>query len=203
MKIPAILILCASLVSARAGQMWFLATNSIGMPDTNIIRILPLNTNQPITANGQYIVSGIASAVTPNTNGFASQFLMQGFYVAASRYYQYAFQVPDSSSNVYWAAGWQIPAQYTYVIRQAFPLAFPFTNGPLPITGQDSNNIWWNTFNGGGLTNLQNVFWISNQSATLPQAQYPAIIYTLLGGEFIKTNSTLDASGWRQILADP
>jgi hypothetical protein len=48
----------------------------------------------------------------------------------------------------------------------------------------------------------QDAYFIVNQSATLPIATRPAICYTTLGGEFFKTNSTTDNSGWLQIIAD-
>jgi hypothetical protein len=49
----------------------------------------------------------------------------------------------------------------------------------------------------------QQVFWVSNDTSQLPLAQLPAICYTLLGGEFFKTNSTYDTNGWLLIQHDP
>jgi hypothetical protein len=49
---------------------------------------------------------------------------------------------------------------------------------------------------------IQYVYWITNQTSPLPSAQIPAICYTLMGGQFIKTNSTLDTNGWYQNIAD-
>jgi hypothetical protein len=51
---------------------------------------------------------------------------------------------------------------------------------------------------GGG----NQVFWITNQTSPLPSAILPAICYTFMGGQFIKTNSTLDTNGWYQNIAD-
>lgn len=77
----------------------------------------------------------------------------------------------------------------------------PFSPTNYLIAGSGGNR------DGGLLTNIvgsvQSVFWITNQLSPLPVAVRPAICYTLAGGFFTKTNSTLDTNGWRQTIFDP
>jgi hypothetical protein len=76
-------------------------TNSLGQPDTNVIRIVQTDTNTPALANGQPVTIGLPSRLTPDTNGIVTVFRLLGNYtfygptLGAGVIYRF----PDSSSN--------------------------------------------------------------------------------------------------------
>lgn len=108
---------------------------------------------------------------------------------------------------------------YKYLYGSSAPqflggvLVQPYTTSiPPPVTLTSSNasiTIAQSSYPGGinfdlsaGASAGESVYFIANQSSTLPIATRPAICYTSKLGFFEKTNSTTDNSGWAQVTAD-
>jgi hypothetical protein len=185
-------------------------TNSVGAVFVNM-------TNFPSgqAYNGVYS-SGPTWLATTNWNTF----IAGSFY---STNYPPSYYVAGSSPLGKW-----VPTTHISGISGASPSFFfatsPLLNGTPPITtayvvtsvvnplttvSSVNSSITVVPSTNNGVVNYdlsvgagQSVYFIVNQSATLPIATRPAICYDTLGGEFFKTNSTTDNSGWLQIISD-
>lgn len=101
------ILLAAALASflhlpARASLLPICFTNSLGQPDTNAFKTVPLDDNTPVLANGSVVTKGYATRWTPNTNGFIALYLATGNYLLTNSFLGrgIVYRFPDSSSNV-------------------------------------------------------------------------------------------------------
>jgi hypothetical protein len=100
------ILLLISVCIGRAAVISFTMTNSIGLPDTNLIKVFSCG---PVQANGSAYTTGIGYRVQPNANGYAQIWLEQNNYLATNAYLGrgYIFRAPldASHNNVYASAG--------------------------------------------------------------------------------------------------
>lgn len=105
-KILTLFLLAMLPAFCDAAMISFQMTNSIGLPDTNLIKVFSCG---PVQANGSVYTTGVGYRVQPNTNGYAQIFLEQNNYLATNAFLGqgYIFRAPldASSNNVYQSAG--------------------------------------------------------------------------------------------------
>ena len=87
--------------AAHASLLTLSLTNSLGLPDTNSIKVIQADTNAPTLTGGNPITIGFPSTVTPDTNGTVKIFRMVGNYVlyGPTLGSGLLYRFPDSSSN--------------------------------------------------------------------------------------------------------
>src|ERR1700690_3472604 len=87
---------------AAAGQtalITFTSTNSLGQPDTNYFRVIPVG--NPILANGAVTTKGAGIRLYPNGSGIAVTNLMAGNYLWTNAWLGsgIVFAVPKSTNS--------------------------------------------------------------------------------------------------------
>lgn len=142
-------------LKCTAATVTFNMTNSVGVPDTNSIKITPIAAY--INANGSVQTIGLPFRVNPNTNGFASTNLSKGFYLATNQFLVSNFNVPGSfgtSQGIIFAVpdsagtyAFGTLAQNGYNVFNMNPLLGLYTNvisvlGFTPLTPQQTTNLF-------------------------------------------------------------
>jgi len=82
-------------IQARAASVIFSFTNSVGQPDTNAFRVIPIS-GPVANADGSFTTIGLPIRVTPAANGRATNFLAQNNYLATNQFLVVTWGVSDN-----------------------------------------------------------------------------------------------------------
>lgn len=77
-------ILCLLSLQAFPATITFTLTNSVGTPDTNAFTVTPIST--PVYGDGNWVITGLAIRLVPNSSGFVQTNLAYGNYIASNRF---------------------------------------------------------------------------------------------------------------------
>lgn len=149
------IVLAILIPRAEAATVTINTTNSLGVADTNYIKVFSIAPY--INADGSVQTTGLPFRIYPNTNGFASTNLLNGWYLATNQFLVNTYGIPGSwgtSQGIIFA----VPAgNGTYPLGQLAmsgynvfnfnPLLGLYTNviavlGFTPLTPQQTTNLF-------------------------------------------------------------
>ena len=92
------LLLFAQVAFGAGSYVTFSFTNSVGQPDTNAFRVIPIS-GPVANADGSFTTIGLPIKVSPDSNGYAIKYLAQNNWLATNQFLGsgIVFRVPDGA----------------------------------------------------------------------------------------------------------
>ena len=97
MKKIIFLFLFLTVLACKSATVTFTLTNSLGVPDTNWIKVFPVSSY--VNADGSVQTTGLPFIIKPDTNGFVSVNLGYGNYLATNQFLVSHYGLPGTSQS--------------------------------------------------------------------------------------------------------